>query len=66
VQVSVTTSGGGLPIQTTQMTVRSTFVSGVGIFLTVAAVVVLAAWWGYDIYRRRRSRRVAAPSGQPA
>jgi len=69
------TTPDGLPISgTTRITVRSTFVSGVGVFLTVGAVVFLAVWWGWDIRRRRRrrSRRhhptfpIAGASGQPA
>jgi hypothetical protein len=74
VLMTVTTPD-GLPIGgTTRITVRSTFVSGVGVFLTVGAVVFLALWWGWDIRRRRKRRaqqpppayRIAGPSGQPA
>jgi hypothetical protein len=54
------TTAGGLPIQTSQVTVRSSFVSGVGVFLTVGALLFLAGWWGWDIRRRRRARRAAA------
>ena len=59
----------------TTIKVRSTFVSGVGVFLTVGAIVFLALWWGWDINRRRKRRSqshhpssfpVATPSGQPA
>ena len=60
--------------QATTIKVRSTFVSGVGVFLTVGAIVFLAIWWGWDIHRRRKKRareqhptyRLAPPSGQPA
>jgi len=54
--VMTVTTAGGLPIQTSQVTVRSSFVSGVGVFLTVGALVFLALWWGWDIRRRRRAR----------
>ncbi len=54
------TTAGGLPIQTSEVTVRSSFVSGVGVFLTVGAIVFLVVWWGWDIRRRRRRRRLAA------
>ncbi|HEY7107025.1 MAG TPA: DUF6049 family protein [Acidimicrobiia bacterium] len=54
------TTAGGLPIQTSEVTVRSSFVSGVGVFLTVAALLFLAGWWAWDIRRRRRARRAAA------
>ena len=74
VLMTVTTPD-GLPIGgPTRITVRSTFVSGVGVFLTVGAIVFLALWWGWDIRRRRKRRaqqqqpayRIAGPSGQPA
>jgi hypothetical protein len=68
------TTPDGLPISgTTRISVRSTFVSGVGVFLTVGAVVFLAVWWGWDIRRRRKRSRlrhptfpIVGPSGQPA
>ena len=58
---------GNIPIQSTQLRVRSTFVSGVGIFLTVAAVLFLALWWGWDIRKRRRAKAHAKahPDDQP-
>ena len=74
VTMTVTTPG-GLPIGVpTTIEVRSSFVSGVGIFLTVGAIVFLVLWWGWDIHRRRKKRsreqhptyRFAPPSGQPA
>jgi hypothetical protein len=62
VAVTLTTAGATpLPIQSAQLRVRSTFVSGVGIFLTVAAGVFLALWWGWDIRRRRRAKRAGGP-----
>jgi hypothetical protein len=62
VVVTLTTAGAAqLPIQSTQLRVRSTFVSGVGIFLTVAAVAFLALWWGWDIRKRRRAKRGEGP-----
>jgi hypothetical protein len=76
VRMTVTTTRGlaiGDP-EGTIIKVRSSFVSGVGVFLTVAAVVFLVIWWGWDIHRRRKKRsreqhptyRLAPPSGQPA
>jgi hypothetical protein len=73
VQLTVTTAD-GLSVGSTQITVRSTFVSGVGVFLTVGAIAFLALWWGWDIHRRRKKRSrqqhpsfpVATPTGQPA
>jgi len=57
-RLTVTSPDGELRIQQTQVQVRSTFVSNVGLFLTVGAILFLGAWWGYDI-RRRRKRRAA-------
>jgi hypothetical protein len=73
VLMTVTTPA-GLAIGKQTIEVRSTFVSGVGIFLTVGAIVFLVLWWGWDIHRRRKKRakeqhptyRLAPPSGQPA
>jgi len=53
--VDVATEG-GLPIQTTKLSVRSSVVSGVGIVLMVGALAFLALWWGWDIHRRRKRR----------
>ncbi len=72
--MTVTTPGGLQIGDQTTIKVRSTFVSGVGVFLTVGAVVFLAIWWGWDIHRRRKKRareqhptyRLAPPSGHPA
>jgi hypothetical protein len=76
VQMTVTADGLALPKGEgiRRLSVRSTFVSGVGVFLTVGAIVFLALWWGWDIHRRRKKRareehptyRLAPPSGQPA
>lgn len=52
----VVTTEDGLPIQTTRMSVRSSVVSGVGVVLMIGAALFLAAWWGWDIHRRRRGR----------
>lgn len=52
--ISVTTADGQLPLQGARYTVRSTVVSGVGIFLTIGAGLFLAIWW---ITHWRRSRR---------
>jgi hypothetical protein len=62
VAVTLTTADAAhLPIQSTQLRVRSTFVSGVGVFLTVAAGLFLALWWGWDIRKRRRAKRGEGP-----
>ena len=63
VTVAVSTED-GLPIQTTRVSVRSSVVSGVGVFLMIGAALFLAAWWGWDIRRRRRAR-AASPDASP-
>jgi len=54
--VLAVTTDGGLPIQTTKLSVRSSVVSGVGVVLMVGALAFLALWWGWDIHRRRKRR----------
>jgi hypothetical protein len=74
VTLTVTTPGGLAIGKPTVIKVRSSFVSGVGVFLTVGAIVFLVIWWGWDIRRRRKKRsrevhptyRLAPPAGQPA
>jgi Family of unknown function (DUF6049) len=59
--LNVTSPDGSLPIQQTEVQVRTTFfVSNVGVFITVGAVLFLALWWGYDIRRRKRRRAAQA------
>jgi hypothetical protein len=53
-RMTVTTEDGRLELGTARYTVRSTVVSGMGIFLTIGAGVFLAIWW---ITHWRRSRR---------
>jgi hypothetical protein len=60
-QLDVTSVDGQLPIQSTEVRVRSTFVSGVGVFLTVGAVLFLAFWWA--LHFRQRRRRAAGAKG---
>jgi hypothetical protein len=65
--LTVTSPDGALQIQRTEVQVRSTFVSNVGVFLTVGAVLFLGLWWGNDFRRRRRRRAAqAATPSHPA
>ncbi|MGH9024905.1 MAG: DUF6049 family protein, partial [Acidimicrobiia bacterium] len=57
--LTVTSVDGGLDIQSTRVHVRSTFVSGVGKFLTIGAALFLALWWALDIRYRRKQKRAA-------
>ena len=60
--LKVTSPDGSLPIQQTEVQVRTTFfVSNVGLILTVGAGLFLAGWWAHDI-RRRRQRRAGTPA----
>jgi hypothetical protein len=61
--VIVSSADGGIPFQTTRFTVRSTVVSGVGLFLTLGAGLFLAGWWANHYRRRRRGQREARASG---
>ncbi|HUF83461.1 MAG TPA: DUF6049 family protein [Acidimicrobiia bacterium] len=58
--LTVTSVDEELVIQSTRVRVRSTFVSGVGVFITVGAAVFLAVWW--LLHFRRRRRPAAEPS----
>ncbi len=61
--VTVSSADGRIMFQQTRFTVRSTVVSGVGLFLMLGAGVFLAGWWGNHYRRRRRGRRAARSSG---
>jgi hypothetical protein len=43
----------------TSVTIRSAVYSGIGIALTLGALVFLAGWWGNHFWRTRRARRRA-------
>jgi len=58
--LTVTSVDEELVIQSTRVRVRSTFVSGVGVFLTVGAALFLAVWWLLHFRRRRRHAPEAA------
>lgn len=56
-QVRVATADGQIPLADGALTVRSTAISGVGVVLSLGALVFLAVWWGRHIRRTRRARR---------
>jgi hypothetical protein len=58
-RVDVTSENGDLPLQEARYTVRSTVVSGMGIFLTIGAGLFLAIWW-LTHWRKSRRRPVTA------
>jgi hypothetical protein len=55
-EITVTSPDGLLTINTSELTVRSTVVSGVGAVLTAGAGLFLLVWWGNDLRRSRRRR----------
>jgi hypothetical protein len=58
--ITVTSPDGELVLNESELTVRSTVVSGVGATLTAGAGVFLLVWWGNNLRRsRRRPRRGA-------
>ncbi len=66
--LTVTSTDQRVTIQESRITVRSTVVSNVGLFLTIGAGVFLAAWWLNHARRRRRDRTSAietAPAPVP-
>lgn len=64
--ILATTVDGRFPVQDTQITIRSTALNGVGLFLTIGAGVFLALWWITSWRRNRRKRHDAPTSGPTA
>ena len=54
--ITVTSPDGSLVVNTSELTIRSTVVSGVGAVLTAGAGIFLLVWWGNDLRRSRRRR----------
>lgn len=61
VLVTLSSPDGRLDLQRSRYTVRSSVVSGVGLFLTFGAGLFLAAWW-FLHWRKRRTPRGGAPA----
>lgn len=58
--ITVTSPDGSLMVNRSEVTIRSTVVSGVGATLTAGAGIFLLVWWANDLRRsRRRPRRRA-------
>ncbi len=51
--VTVTTPDGAVTLDSRQLNVRSTAISGVGLFLSLGALAVLILWWGRSWWRGR-------------
>ncbi|HMC68011.1 MAG TPA: DUF6049 family protein, partial [Mycobacteriales bacterium] len=56
--VTLESPDGSLIVSHTQITVRSTAASGVGLFLSAAAGLFLLIWWGRHVLHGRRARRL--------
>lgn len=61
-RITATAPDGSLVVGRARLTVRSTAVSGVGIVLSVGALLVLAVWWGRHWHTTRRNRRLVDPT----
>lgn len=54
--ITVTSPDGSIEVLRTELTIRSTAVSGMGIILTTAAGLFLASWWGLHFRKVQRRR----------
>jgi hypothetical protein len=59
ISVALTSPSGSLVLASGQLTVRSMSTSAVSIALSIVAALVLLAWWGRTLWRRRHRRRPA-------
>jgi hypothetical protein len=65
--VEIRTADGALLLSSTDLRIRSTVVSGVGVVLAAGALTFLVVWWALTIRRERRRRRDDPPGGdEPA
>ena len=60
-RITATSPDGTLTVSRAQVTVRSTAVSGVGLILSVGALLVLVVWWARHWRSARRNRRLVDP-----
>lgn len=66
--VEVASSGGGLFVASSRIDVRSTAISGFGLFVSVVAGLFLLVWWARHFRHTRRARALVAadePSPSP-
>ncbi|MBW3547225.1 MAG: hypothetical protein KY452_03685 [Actinobacteria bacterium] len=61
--ISVRSPDGALSLATARLTVRSTFLSGMGVGLSVGAGLFLAVWWASHWRSARRDRRLVPSPG---
>jgi hypothetical protein len=60
-RITATSPDGVLTVTRARVTVRSTAVSGVGLVLSVGALLVLVIWWASHWRSARRNRRLVDP-----
>jgi hypothetical protein len=60
-RITATSPDGALTVSRAQITVRSTAVSGVGVVLSIGALLVLVVWWARHWRTARRNRRLVDP-----
>lgn len=59
-RVTIVTANGDLMLTSNRLTIKSRVFSGVGVALSVGALVFLALWWGRELRKGRRSRKEPA------
>jgi putative peptidoglycan lipid II flippase len=64
-KIELLSPDGGLVLASAQYTVRSTAASGVGIFLSVGAALLLVVWWARDLRHGRRARQLVPTTSPP-
>ncbi len=60
VTVNITSPGGQIELTEGVVDIRSTAISGLGLVISIIALVVLGGWWARTILRVRRNRAAAA------
>ena len=58
--VEIASSGGGLLVARSRIDVRSTAISGFGLFVSILAGLFLLVWWGRHFRHTRRARALVA------
>ncbi len=64
--VEVYSANNEMPLVASQITIRSSVLSGAGVALTAIALTVLALWWGRHILKTYRAKRSAGAATAPA
>jgi hypothetical protein len=66
VTATVVSPGGFFELGTGTVDIRSTAISGLGLVISIAALLVLAVWWIRTVLRVRRNRHAATVSAESA